>query len=77
VYKQFKDFLLPVLVRVFCVIGSTGRVPTNFLDGAIVAILKPGGDPIVSVTGDSGVQADGVTGVTGDSGVQADHSVEH
>jgi hypothetical protein len=49
VYKRFKDLLLPVLVRVFCAIGSTGRIPTNFLDGAIVAILKPGGDPLETI----------------------------
>ena len=49
VYKRFKDLLSPVLVRVFCAIGSTGRVPTNFLDGGIVALLKPGGDPLETV----------------------------
>ena len=48
-YKKFKDLVLPVLVRVFAAIGATGSVPRRFLDGAIVAILKPGGNPLETV----------------------------
>jgi hypothetical protein len=48
-FKRFKDMLLPLLARVFGAIGSTSQVPPHFLDGAIVAILKPGGDPLETV----------------------------
>lgn len=46
VYKRFRDLLLPVLVRVFAAVGSTGVVPPHFLDGAISTILKPGANPL-------------------------------
>jgi hypothetical protein len=40
---------MPVLARVFCAFESTGEVPARFLGGAIVTILKLGGDPLESV----------------------------
>jgi hypothetical protein len=49
VYKKFRSQLLPVLVRLYGAIGNTGRVPAHFLDGVVVAILKPGGDPLETV----------------------------
>ena len=49
VYKRFKDLLLPVMVRVFVAVGSTGMVPAHFLDGAITTILKPGANPLEAV----------------------------
>ena len=48
-FKRFKDLLLPVLARVFCAVGHACQVPAHFLDGAIVAILKLGGDPLATV----------------------------
>jgi hypothetical protein len=49
VYKRFKDLLLPVMVRVFVAVGSTGMVPAHFLDGAISTILKPDANPLEAV----------------------------
>lgn len=44
-YRQFCTAFSPILARVYSAIGSTQRCPAGFLDGVVIPVLKPGGEP--------------------------------
>jgi hypothetical protein len=38
--------MAPLLARIYSAIGATGQCPPGFLDGVVIPVLKPGGDPV-------------------------------
>ena len=44
-FRQYRQQLGPLLAALYSAVGSLHRVPAGFLDGVILPILKPGGQP--------------------------------
>lgn len=45
-FRQYRTQMAPLLARVYSAMGATRQCPPGFLDGVVIPVLKPGGDPV-------------------------------